>query len=90
MTNFNNAEWDESKHPRDNEGKFTFKNGGRGENIKDVLYGDERVKRKKEKEILKRKNELLNILDDKAKAKDVLYGTIEKLEEKIKKTGFRR
>ena len=44
--------WDENKHPRDDEGKFTFKSGESNSNTKeraaDILYKDEKIKREKD------------------------------------------
>ena len=40
--------WNEQDHPRDDEGKFTFKNGGSSSNTKEnpasVLYRDSKIK----------------------------------------------
>ena len=94
--------WDESKHPRKENGEFTYKNGGDSRNNSkndtqalkgriektevnkshaNILYGGSYKKEKAENEY---KSKLLNILGDKAKPADVLYGTTKELEEKIK------
>ncbi len=84
--------WDESKHPRDDDGKFTFKNGGSTTNAKespvDILYRDSKVKAEKDKQEAEYKSKLLNILGDKAKPTDVLYGTIKELEQKVEEYGL--
>jgi len=74
------ANFDPSEHPRDEEGKFTFKDGG------SVLQGK---LSHEEKDIPgdTYKCKLLNILKDKAAHADVLYRTPEQLEEKIKTLG---
>ena len=93
--------WDESKHPRDDIGRFTYSDGSDSENnskndtqalkgriekteVKspaEILYGDTHKKEKAENEY---RSNLLNILGDKARPTDVLYGTTKELEEKIK------
>ncbi len=74
--------WNEEKHPRDKEGKFTFKNGGNNiSSASEILYG----KIKKEvKEKGKLKEKLLNILGSKATPSDILYGDEKSLVKKIK------
>ncbi len=93
--------WNEEKHPRAKDGKFTFKNGGRNDTTHagEVLYG--RIE-KNNKEIEKEKERLLNILGSKATQADILYGTVESLSKKVKnsnsfmtkkeahKTGFQK
>ena len=78
--------WNESDHPRDDDGKFTFKNGVSATNAKEspanILYKDEKIKREKDKQESEYKSKLLNILGNKAKPTDVLYGTTKELEEK--------
>jgi len=96
MNNF-----DESKHPRDDEGKFTFKEGGRESNealkgriskesISNLSKETKRCffdnsARKKEEENYA--NQLLNILGNNASQTDILYKNIKKLEGKIEKLG---
>ena len=79
--------WNEQDHPRDDDGKFTFKNGGSSSNTKEsaanILYKDTKIK-KQESEY---KSKLLNILGDKATHADVLYGTTKELEKRLKNTG---
>ena len=45
--------WDESKHPRDDDGKFTYKNGGNSGTMTggaaDILYHDSKIKDEKDK-----------------------------------------
>ena len=48
---YSNHQWNEQDHPRDNEGKFTFKNGGNsgtatGE-AAEILYKDSKIKEEK-------------------------------------------
>ena len=84
--------WREQDHPREENGQFTFKNGGKAssnkENLKDILY----QKSSKQKEIetikQKRKNELLNTLKGKATPADILYGDEKSLSKKIKELGL--
>ena len=84
--------WNEQDHPRDDDGKFTFKNGGSSANTKerpaDILYRDEKIKAEKDRQEAEYKSKLLNILGDKAKPTDVLYGTTKELEEKVKEYGL--
>ena len=84
--------WDENLHPRDEDGKFTFKNGGNGSNTKEspasILYRDSKIKAEKDRQESEYKSKLLNILGDKAKPTDVLYGTTKELEEKVKEYGL--
>jgi len=86
--------WNEQDHPRDNDGKFTFKNGASATNTKEspanILYKDEKIKREKDKQESEYKSKLLNILGNKAKPTDVLYGTTKQLEEKVKKYGLEK
>lgn len=82
----------EEEHPRDNDGKFTFKNGGSESSAlktpAEILYsGTIKQKEVREKE-LKYKNKLLDILKDKATFADVLYADTDKLERKIKELGL--
>jgi len=82
--------WNEQDHPRKDDGKFTFKNGGStNKTSKEILF----EKSNKEKEIQatkqKRKNELLDILKDKATPADILYADNEKLEKKIEEYGLK-
>lgn len=84
--------WREQDHPREENGQFTFKNGGKTssnkEKPKDILY----QKSSKQKEIetikQKRKNELLDTLKDKATPADILYGDEKSLSKKIKEIGL--
>ncbi len=84
--------WNESDHPRDDDGKFTYKNGGTSAKIKespaDILYRDSKVNTEKDKQESEYKSKLLDILGDKAKPTDVLYGTTKELEEKVKEYGL--
>ena len=86
--------WDENKHPRDNEGKFTFKNGESNLDTKEspasILYRDSKIKAEKDRQEAEYKSKLLDILGNKAKSTDVLYGTTKELEEKVKKYGLQR
>ena len=52
-----------------------------------ILYGDTHKKEKAENEY---RSNLLNILGDKARPTDVLYGTTKELEEKVKEYGLER
>ena len=92
--------WDESKHPRDDEGKFTFSNGD-SSSSKTVLKGyveksdmDDKSddlnfpKTTKIENETKYKNKLLDILGDKAKREDVLYSSIPELLSKINNYGL--
>ncbi len=92
--------WDESKHPRDDDGKFTFSTGD-GSSSKTVLKGyvektdtennsndwhfDKTTKKENE---TKYRNKLLDVLGDKAKREDVLYSSIPELLSKIKDFGL--
>ena len=80
--------WNEQDHPRDDEGKFTFKNGEKGSNTKEspanILYRDSKIKAEKDRQETEYKSKLLNILGDKARPTDVLYGTTKELEQKVK------
>jgi len=84
--------WDENKHPRDEDGKFTFKNEGKAssnkENPKDILYQKSRKQKEIETIKQKRKNELLDILGNKATHADVLFGDEKSLSKKIKELGL--
>ncbi len=85
--------WNEQDHPRDEEGKFTFKNGGRTENLDresaaEILFKDLRIQKEIETQKLKRKNELLDILGEKATHADKLYGSEESLKDKIAEYGL--
>ena len=69
--------WDESKHPRKENGEFTFKNGETSSNTKeraaDILYKDEKIKREKDKKEAEYKSKLLDILGNRAsKSKKIL------------------
>ena len=78
--------WEGSEHPRDEDGKFTFKNGeGESSNSKitaQILYSDSRKQREIKKKETEYKNKLLNILSDKATYADILYADTDKLEKK--------
>ena len=84
--------WNEQDHPREENGQFTFKNGGKAssnkENPKDILYQKSRKQKEIETIKQKRKNELLNILKDKATPADILYGDEKSLSKKIKELGL--
>lgn len=79
--------WNEQEHPRGDDGKFTFKNGGGGVNKEtpaEILYKNSKIK--KEEEIIKQKekSKLLDILGNKATPADVLFGDKKSLSKKIK------
>jgi len=79
--------WREQDHPRDDDGKFTFKNGGDNKNKQttaEILYKN--LKIKQEEKIIQQneKNKLLDALGNKATPADVLYGDNGKLKEKIR------
>ena len=83
--------WNEQDHPRDDDGKFTFKNGGVSgtkESSASILYRDEKIKKEKDKIESEYKSKLLNILGNKATSADILYGTTKELEEKVKEYGL--
>ena len=84
--------WNEQDHPRDNDGKFTQKNGGNNsstkENPADILYLDSKIKAEKDRLEAEYKFKLLDILGNKAKPTDVLYVTTKELEEKVKEYGL--
>ena len=85
--------WNEQEHPRDDDGKFTFKNGDSGIGAKkksptEVLYKNSKIKREEEIIKQKEKNKLLDILGNKATPADVLYSDNDKLKEKIKESGL--
>ena len=84
--------WDENLHPRDEDGKFTFKNGGNNSNTKEspanILYRDSKIKAEKDKQESEYKSKLLNILGNKATHADILYGTTKELEQKVKEYGL--
>ena len=89
------ATWDESEHPRDEEGKFTYKNGGssnsnplllggiqyneKKENREDILYNDNSFKDK----LSNYRNKLLDFLGDNLEREEILYSNISELENKI-------
>ena len=79
--------FNEQDHPRDEMGKFTFKNGGEEKNTNEkqtpaeILYGK---KTKEEKQETDYKNILLSILGDKATPANILYGKTKDLEKIIK------
>lgn len=102
--------WDESKHPRDEKGQFTYSDGsdtgndsendtqalkGRIEKTEsrkspaDILYRDSKIKAEKNRQEAEYKSKLLDILGNKAKPTDVLYGTTKELEEKVKEYGLK-
>jgi len=68
---------------------FNFNNQN-NENPKDILFSDSIQKRKEDEEENNKKSKLLNILGDKATPTDVLYGTSDKLEQKIKNLGLHK
>lgn len=85
--------WNEQDHPRKEDGKFTFKNGVSvgnpdGESTAQILFRDTRFQKEIEAQKLKRKNELLDILGDKATQADILYGSEKTLKEKIAEYGL--
>ena len=84
--------WDEDKHPRDEKGQFTFKNGESSSSTKeqpaDILYRDSKIKAEKDRQEAEYKSKLLDILGNKVKPTDVLYRTTKELEEKVKEYGL--
>ena len=86
--------WNESEHPRDEDGKFTFKNEGNSGTITggaaDIIYHDSKVKEQKDRQENEYKSKLLDILGDKATPTDVLYGTVKQLEEKVRNYRLQR
>lgn len=82
----------EQDHPRDKDGKFTFKNGGGESNnsktTAQFLYSDSKKQGEIKKKEAEYKNKLLNILNNKATHADILYADIDKLEKKIKELGL--
>lgn len=79
--------WNEQEHPRDDSGKFTFKNGGDNKNKQtpaEILYKNSKIKQKEKMIQQKEKNELIDILGDKATPADILYADNDKLKEKIR------
>ena len=83
--------WNKQDHPRDDDGKFTFKNGGDNKNKQtpaEILYKNSKIK--KEEEIIKQKekSKLLEALGDKATPADILYGDEKSLSKKIKELGL--
>ena len=93
--------WDESKHPRDDEGRFTYSSGGSSSNITlegkiektvnadNSADGNFPVTTKNEMET-KYRNKLLDVLGDKATREEILYANIKELEDKIKKIGLEK
>jgi len=81
--------WDESQHPRDDEGKFTYKNGGSSgggtnsssESRANTLYGGVT----KQNNVQNERNRLINELGDKLSRADILYATVDELREMKKK-----
>ncbi len=86
--------WNEQDHPRDGEGKFTFKNGGsigkeaENKTHADILYSKSNGLKEAEMQKRKRKGELLKILGNHATSGDILLADNEKLEKKIKELGL--
>lgn len=78
--------WSEEKHPRSNDGRFTFKNNG--EMAKSILFEKSNIQKEIETTKQKRKNELLDILKDKATPTDVLLGDEKSLTKKIEELGL--
>jgi len=78
--------WSEEKHPRSNDGRFTFKNNG--EMAKSILFEKSNIQKEIETTKQKRKNELLDILKDKATPTDVLLGDEKSLSKKIEELGL--
>ncbi len=78
--------WNEQDHPRDEDGKFTFKNGGmmkeRNQNPAEILYGK---KTKEEKLKTEKRNELLHTLGNNLSPAQVLYSSNEDLEKILNK-----
>ncbi len=81
----------EEEHPRDEDGKFTFKNGGVSsaknalENAAQILYGKVYKEEKQEK---KYKNILFNVLGKLATPAVILYGKTKDIEKLIKDNGL--
>ena len=89
------AVWNEAEHPRDDEGKFTYKNGGssnsnplllggvqyneKKENREDILYNDNSFK----DNLSNYRNKLLDFLGDNLEREEILYSNISELENKI-------
>ena len=71
--------WDEDKHPRDEKGQFTFKNGESSSSTKeqpaDILYRDSKIKAEKEKQEKEYRSKLLNVLGNLATPAMILYAT---------------
>ena len=83
--------WNKQEHPKDDDEKFTFKNGGDNKSKQtpaEILYKNSKIK--KEEEIMKQKEKsnLLDILGNKATPTDILYGDEKSLSKKIKKYGL--
>ncbi len=91
------AVWDESEHPRDEEGKFTYKNGGEvSRNSNPLLLGgvEYNVLKENREDILYKdttlkeklsnyRNKLLDFLGDNLEREEILYSNISELENKI-------
>lgn len=81
----------EEEHPRDEDGKFTFKNGQTNEsknvfeNAAQVLYGKVSKEEKQEKEY---RSTLLNVLGKLVTPAATLYGKTKDLEKMIKENGL--
>ena len=94
--------WNESDHPRDELGRFTFSSGGGEENEKEdipVLKGHVEktdnpanilygASQKKAQNEKTYRNALLNVLKDVATPAMVLYSSTKQLEEAVKKNGL--
>lgn len=80
--------FNEQDHPRDEMGKFTFKNGGEEKNTNEkqtpaeILYGK---KTKEEKRARKKRNELINQLENELSPAQILYSSNEDLEKILNK-----
>lgn len=77
--------WDESKHPRNEKGKFTFKNGDNSyvkEETKLAKFFDKTTKNKEERSY---RSQLIQLLGDKLPIEEKLYATVKELEEMVEK-----
>jgi len=85
--------WNEADHPRDDDGKFTYKNGGAsnttlygGIENNNIGQGRQNISSKdtsSKKNLSNYRNKLLNVLGNSAEREDILYSSIPELEHKI-------
>lgn len=87
------ATWNEADHPRDDEGKFTYKGGGGSSKIlyggveyndmkedrENILYNDSSLKTN----LSNYRNKLVNFLDKNLDRAEILFSTVAELENKI-------